>query len=308
MMKRVGLALAIWASLSLAAVAQVGGLSFPGPGPRVASVGGFQGPGDVTSVQALSWVGLRAYNAAYAAPGTNPSLQVCDTATGLTCSTINILTTGYADRATAVASAACAVQCSAFSFTDQTGNGRPLLQANQVIAPVVLFSGCPTTFQMCLQTTAASNTTMASSATFTQAQPFTMSAVAERYANFAANNNIMMFDAGSAEMGFSSTANKAYLLAGSALPTATANDNALHALQGTFNGASSSLYVDGTNTALATPGTGGASANTWGIGDDGAGQHPSIYFYEGGFYAGAMSTADKAALNANQHGSTGWNF
>lgn len=36
-MRRPGVALALWASLSLAAIAQVGGLSFPGPGPRVAS-------------------------------------------------------------------------------------------------------------------------------------------------------------------------------------------------------------------------------------------------------------------------------
>lgn len=39
-MKRLGLALALWASLSLAAVAQVGGLMFPGPGPGHSSGGG----------------------------------------------------------------------------------------------------------------------------------------------------------------------------------------------------------------------------------------------------------------------------
>lgn len=39
-MKRIGLAFAIWAFASFSALAQVGGLSFPGPGPRVASGGG----------------------------------------------------------------------------------------------------------------------------------------------------------------------------------------------------------------------------------------------------------------------------
>lgn len=38
-MKRLGLAFAFWAAFSFAAFAQVGGLSFPGPGPRVASGG-----------------------------------------------------------------------------------------------------------------------------------------------------------------------------------------------------------------------------------------------------------------------------
>lgn len=39
-MKRAGLVFAFWAALSLAAIAQVGGLSFPGPGPIVSSGGG----------------------------------------------------------------------------------------------------------------------------------------------------------------------------------------------------------------------------------------------------------------------------
>lgn len=39
-MKRLGLAFAFWAAFSFAAFAQIGGLSFPGPGPRVASGGG----------------------------------------------------------------------------------------------------------------------------------------------------------------------------------------------------------------------------------------------------------------------------
>lgn len=65
-MKRLSLALALWASLSFAAVAQVGGLSFPGPGPGHSTGGG----GSLTVVDTSS-------TTTRSSP--NSTIKVCET-------------------------------------------------------------------------------------------------------------------------------------------------------------------------------------------------------------------------------------
>lgn len=271
--------------------------------------GGFVGPGDAITPQAVAYYSFRAYNAAYAAPGTNPAMQLCDKATGLTCVTINILATGYADRATAVASSACATSCGISSLTDQTGNGHTASNGNTLLWPVVLFTGCPGSFQMCAQFIPSPQASELATANITQAQPFTFIAVAERTANFTAIGSIIDFGTEAAMMGFSSTANAALMNAGSANRSITGiNDSALHSMIGVFNGASSEFTADGTNHAVATPGTNGAAAVAMKIGDDGNGDVPTNTSYEWGLYGSALSNTDAVSLSNNMHGTSGWNF
>lgn len=300
-MKRL-LVLAVWLLAITATAAPVHSqLSLTGAGGK-GSVAGFQGVGDVKS-GATMWWGLRAYNAAYAT-GSNPAMDVCDTATGLTCSTINILSTGFVDRATALAASACATACGVQKIYDQTGNAHHATQANKLLMPVVLFSGCPSG-NICLQFVTSGNQHLDTTA-ITQAQPFSMSAVAERYATFTAFNGILSIGASLAEIGFGPTAGNMYMYAGSTI-TAAAADSALHAVQGQFNGASSDIYIDGSRTTT-SPGTAGGSSQTVRIGDDGSGSHPSEYFYETGLWSSSFSNSDEAAINTNQHGTSGWNF
>jgi hypothetical protein len=299
-------ALAVTVGASVSASARPGADSNYNLSVSSGGGGGYTGPGVVQSGW-VAYYGMRAYNAAYAAPGTNPALQVCDTATGLTCSTINILTTGYADRATAVASAACAVQCSATSLTDQTGNGHTLTN-NNVHSPIVLFAGCPATFQMCLEFTVANGLTLATTA-LTQAQPFTMAFVAERNANFAAFNNILAFGSGTTQFGFNNSANNIYIWGGSSIQTRAATDSALHSAFAVFNAASSILSVDGSSaTTAASPGTAGASAAVLNLGNDANGDTAAALFYEGGFIGSALSTGTISSVSSNMHGASGWNF
>jgi len=118
MTKRLLLAALIWLA-TWPALAQVP-MTGAGRGAPAAGVS-YTGPGDVVS-GATAWWGLRGYSAAYST-GSNSAVVVCNAATFTTCSTINILSNGKFDTATASGSSACASTCVVKSFTDQTGNG-----------------------------------------------------------------------------------------------------------------------------------------------------------------------------------------
>lgn len=107
-MKTLALALAFCAPISVA-LAQ-GGMQ-PGPGtPHTAGGGSYTGPGDVVS-GAFYWVGLRAYNAAVAATGTQKAIKVRRASDNTTLD-ILILTSGALNNAAAIT----------FAGTDATGN------------------------------------------------------------------------------------------------------------------------------------------------------------------------------------------
>jgi hypothetical protein len=96
-------------SRAASAFAQVGGLSFPGPGPGHSSGGGgFTGPGDIVSFNL--WAGLHAYNAANAA-ALAPIVDQVDQA-GNNPITIDSLSTGALNAASITAW----VMLRAFSF------------------------------------------------------------------------------------------------------------------------------------------------------------------------------------------------
>jgi hypothetical protein len=96
----------------------------------------YVGPGDIAS-GATAWYGLRAYNAAYAT-GSNPA-AIIRRASDNTTATINILSTGAFDTATAVTFCA-STTCYLTTWYDQTGNGHTATQANNANQPQLVFS------------------------------------------------------------------------------------------------------------------------------------------------------------------------
>jgi hypothetical protein len=90
-----------------------------------AATAGYQGPGNLGGIStALFWGGLRAYYASYATPGTNPCMIIKDSSNNPT--TINILSTGYADFATLNTAIANDAGTYLYKLCDQSGNGNDL--------------------------------------------------------------------------------------------------------------------------------------------------------------------------------------
>jgi hypothetical protein len=86
---------------------------------------------------------------------------------------------------------------------------------------------------------------------------------------------------------YGSFANQAEIYAGTAW-TATASDGALHAVQNLFNGALSSIYVDGSNNSVASPGTlgFGSGSSFVVLGHNSfSGSYLNGYFLEAGVWA-----------------------
>jgi hypothetical protein len=100
--------------------------------------GAYRGPGDIVP-GATAYYGLRAYNAAYAAPGTNKAINV-RRASDNTTADIVILPTGSLDTATAKTFCAATI-CYVARWYDQTGNGHDITQYNESQQPELTFSG-----------------------------------------------------------------------------------------------------------------------------------------------------------------------
>lgn len=280
---------------------------------------GYSGPGDVVGSAFVFYSSARAYNAAYA-NGTNPLADIVDTATGLAACTIQVKTNGFADLTSAVCPTGsptvgvttfCTVThaagCSVTKIYDQTGNGFHLTQATLADMPVLSLSALNSL--PCLLGNGSSTFLDNAVVTGAPAQPFSFSAVGKRTANFTSQqsyfgtNNVTGVLAG-----WASSANTLQYYASTAVTNATATDNAFHAMQTAFNGASSFIYVDGTLTnANTSPGSTGLGSHFILLND--------IYnlFLSGpvcemGVWSVAFTSGNYTGLNSNQHGTNGYNF
>lgn len=207
------------------------------------------GPGDISS-GAYAWWGLRAYSAATA--GTKAA-NVCDTATGSTCSDVNTLANGAFDAATAAALSQCATSCSIKTLYDQTNGNNcssstcDLTQAAAANRPVLTFNCIGT--QPCMTWTSGMSLRSASNAT-SASQPISISAVGKRTGSFTSYADLTSSSAGGViQVGFSDTANTALGYAGT-VGTASATDSTTHAISVLANGASSKINVDGSSSSV----------------------------------------------------------
>jgi hypothetical protein len=250
--------------------------------------GGYTGPGDINGA-AFAWYGLRAFDAAYAAPGNNPAIDVVDTATGATQTTINILSTGDLDVATI---AALGYAVSVKKIYDQSGNVRHATQATLFNMPALTLSAIGSLPGM----TFAGNQYLQSSS-ISQAQPLTISGVAKR-TTFADNDTVFNGASGATGLLFANTTGNMGIYAGGGVVIKTAAENAFHSAQAMFNGASSGLYVDGSN-GTGDPGPSGYSAEAISIGG-GVLTGLRGVILEVGMW-GSDKSANNSSMDSNQH-------
>lgn len=213
----------------------------------------YVGPGDVKS-GAKTFYGLRAYSAAIASGGITAAIRVqrasdsqaCDILLASTGDLGNV--TSCTGSATGAASAFCnATTCTVQDWYDQI-NG---WTAQPGSGPTLVFN-CNGTKPCTVWGGAGRLENFLGTAT---AQPLTITAVAIRTGVFTSQQAILTDTEG---VGFAASTNTVYGHYG-ADQTATAADNAWHALQFVINDASSVINVDGTGTAAASIGTNGQS-------------------------------------------------
>lgn len=272
-MKRLGLAFAFCALLSLGgAQAQLaGGLMFPGPGTSHTSGGGsYTGPGDIVS-GASAWWGLRAYNAAYATALGNIA-DIVDTATGGSSCTMVAKASGDADLtslscvgATVSVTTFCTVThaagCSINRLYDQSGNGVHLQNSILANMPTLVLgsvSGLAST-RPSIVFTSASSQFFTSPLTVSIAQPLTLTGVANR-SGTSAGAIVASDQINDAELRLDS-AGSILIYSGGTPATQSETDGAWHSFAGVFTttGVASFVNVDGSSGAGASVGTQGLS-------------------------------------------------
>jgi hypothetical protein len=279
------------------AFAQIGG-PFPGPGtPHSTSGGSYVGPGDVSS-GAVVWYGLRAFSSADRG---NKAINACLPAGTPCCDMLTSATTGNLITSCAGVTTCnnTTVLCVINTWYDHvnqlgtnncTGGTCDAIQAS-VGQQMVLVLNCIGTLP-CGH--AASLSPYTSVGSLAQAQPFLISWVGDELATPTGYAGIIdLFT------GWPTTINEIFMYASGSIITATATTAVWHATQTLLNGASSGLYIDGTNNT-GNPGTAGMSGviNLTNGSTNG-------YIGEAGIWNGDTSAND-SAVNSNQR--TYWGF
>lgn len=261
-----------------------------------ASAPAYTGPGDIQTFS--GWWGLRAFSAAQR--GTH-AISLCDN-TGTNCADVlTNATTGVLNSPGTRGANNCNTSgtCLIATFYDQTGNGNNCTQSTAANMAALNMTGGPSGSNPAALFTRA-NSDVYSCVNTGPSQPLSESVVAERTGTVGSFGTVISYGAQD-DLGFGNSANTGYAYAGSIL-SATANDNAWHAMQGLFNGASGAIYIDGTNTA-GTTGSSNPSTNT--LMGNGIGGLLDGRMTEAGTIIGNAS-ANFSALNSNQH--TFWGF
>jgi hypothetical protein len=264
--------------------------------------GGFTGPGDTVS-GALAWWGLRAYSSATA--GTKAA-NICNASS--VCADVNTLAAnGNFDVATAQGAplncGGTGGTCTVNKLYDQSGASNctgPCDEIGSTPFPTLVFN--------CLGTkpcAAFAASPMQSPAYVpTTNQPFTGSAVATRTGNLTAYGDIIANAGGGIQLMFGQGNNLVSQYASGSIPSASAADNAPHAMQFIVNGATGSFFIDGVSTAVGSnPGPGPITGN---LDVGGNANNLAGNFFEGGFWAFGFSGAQQSSMNTNQH--TYWGF
>jgi hypothetical protein len=298
--------LALVALISFGGYALANMLLVPPPGPT------YVGPGDIVS-GAWMWGGLRCYSAA-TATGSTKALTI-RRASDSTTSDIVCKTDGTLDVATAGTFCA-STTCFATKIWDQSGATK--CTSGTVVCDLVPSGGTGTQPQLifsclgslpCLRYVSSSSQCMLSNVSFSaQAQPVTVSTVGNRTASASTNRIIFSqgnFGSDPTIYGPGGTANAWIYNAGSGV-TATANDNAVHAANAVFNGASSTINIDGSETA-GSAGTNGFIVAKISAGCSiGGGAFLDGDWYEGGLWPVGFTSGNRTSMNSNQH--TFWGF
>jgi hypothetical protein len=256
------------------------------------------GPGDVFSTNALAWGGLRAYNSAYAT-GSNPALDLHDNSSGTLVATINILSSGALDVATAatvIAGGASKVG----KLYDQTGNGNHFTQGTNANRPTLTLNAIGS-----LPGLTFSSSSMSVAANLISFVAGHSLAVVAKRTGANTSYGIVMSGADNPFMGFKDATNTAVFNPTGGQITATATDGSFHSIIGTNDGTTgTNLYVNGSATS---------SAISSGVGSGlyiGNRSSLDVAFtgvaMEFGAWNAGMSAGNASSISSQQH--TYWGF
>ena len=259
----------------------------------------YTGAGDIVP-GALAYGGLRAYTAALASSNT---------------ALIDIVDSGNANLTTIHAVSSGGPNTSEISgwsgsgtkfitkISDQTGNGNHWLQATVANMPILTANVIGSLYGMQFDN-ASSQILITATGGPDQSQPFTFSYVAKRTGNTSALNSVLYQS--NVIAGFDNTADAVFVYAGSLQGGIAASDNAFHAVQNIFDGASSDVVVNGSSNSV-SPGPGAlASASSIYFGGDNINRCVTGFIQEGGIWSIGFSAGQKTSMNSNQH--TYWGF
>jgi|SRR5579864_92531 len=293
---------------------------------------GYTGPLDINSTNVIAWWGLRCPNAAYsgnlfmvtdsATGNTTASLAQCSGGTvsfsgGTACSGPGVPSNTCSPLATT-----CALACNLYELFDASGQTNcttacNATQATNANRPTFTQSGCTGlsggAHSWCVtgssSTLQSMNTPVFSPAT--SAQPFTTYCVGYWPSAGAGSSNQGCISQDSTWIEFLSSSNNNWsVYAGTQVNTAGAATNTWYAFQATFNAASSSIYINGSQTNLgSTVGTAGiTNGKAFFLMQDGFNTASHVVFLEGGVWS-ASETANYSSLNSNIRGTAnGWGF
>lgn len=254
-------------------------------GPATPTVAGYTGPGNIVA-SPNSWYGFRAFSSADRG---NILMNVCNVADVVCADLSSDATTGALVISSIGGSSCSVVTCTIKTMYDRSGNGYNITQATIASRPTLVVS--------CVNSLPCANSNSqnwALSGGGTVNQPFTMNYVANRTSGAGEQDLMARYITDGALCGFN-TANNAYLWAGGGggFIYVSAPNNAWHAVQCVFNGASSAIDADGTTVTNASAGIGVA--------------RPSISFggiignfVEGGLWPVAFSAGNITSMCHNQ--------
>jgi len=257
------------------------------------AVAPYTGPGDVVP-GATAWWGLRAYTSATIGNATIRLRRDSDQVE----QDFTTLASGHLDTGS-ITTFKGAANLFVVKLYDQVGTN-DMTQATAANQPQFILNGFGTNSVMrCVK---ASSLGLVSLNAIAQAQPYTWSMVAKRTASFTLQNTFI--GDLNAEFYFK-TADSVAIFAGGPEMVISATDNAMHSVNAVFNGASSLMNVDGSNTTGTTGANSMAAVMNFGTG--GSLSNPAdADLGGGGVWLSALSGAQCIALHDNQ--SAFWGF
>jgi hypothetical protein len=294
-----------WLALCGTANAQLsGGLQFPGPGTAHSSAT-YTGPGDVKSGATVFHSCARAYNAAWAAV-TGKACQICNVA-DVACTDVTVGTNGKVTMPLIGGSDCSVVTCTIKIMYDQSGaNACSGGACDQTVSTIADRMTLVVNALGSLPCGTAGGTSQGSTrASFTgPAHPYSVSAVVA----YTSGSSTSFFGGGSGGgVGFGTVGTNWGFYASANATNSVAADTSFHALQMNANGASSSIYLDGSGTTGLSSGS-ASLTTTVALLRDIFGNPWRGKWCETGIYP-LLSAGDSASMNTNQHSAAdGYNF
>jgi hypothetical protein len=243
------------------------------------------GPGD--SQTFILWGSVAyGYSAAKAALGTTKAFRIVD-GSNANGQDILVLPSGLTDVATLNTWIGSFGAAHVTTLYDQVGTNN-WTQTTVSQMPTITISGINGLPSM---TFASASTQILVSGNVTQSQPFTFEAVTERTLNFTLGQNVIATST-PVQLGFQNVANEVFSYSGViALVDTSVNDSAAHVVQAAYNGASSTLNVDGRTQVSGNADPNAPTAVPLGIG----GVPPATsthdgYISEAGMYAATYNS------------------